>query len=1073
MTSIAPAERKRLTRRVFISSTAVDLHPYRERVRDTLLSLGLFPVGMEQFGAQGAGDATSVSTDMVASADAYIGIIAWRYGYVPAGAARSVTHEEYEEATRLGLPRYLFLADPSTDAAATPFPAAARDPEHRAQLDAFRAELGTSHVVDFFATPDDLATRVATALTGYLLKLKEDELTGVIRPPHDLPPRTSDLVGRERELAMLSDLLRGGRASGLATALAGMAGVGKSALAAEALHVLAADASAFPGGVAWMRCDGRTGLPGLVWLEDQLLSAWNIPLAPEELARATTPEAEADLRERVLRARLRAPTSNPGNPSNPSNPGNPSHDQPRPALLLLDNIERDLPLERALDVLTPLGITTLVTARHEPAAARLRLVTLDVLDGAAAVALFGERYAARGGDWDAARDAASAAAVTEALGRLPLAIELAAARAARARTGVAALAEELHDADRLGKLRDPMDRTRSVRYAFRQSLDALTPVQRARFAALGLPDGPTWPWPAIEHLLAAVPTGAASGTPADPAEDDLDLLAALSLITLAADAAGQRVGLHPLLRELAREEWARQPDDTRGACLATLLESARDLASHLSRDFRALAREEDLIAGAVRQAAQASLAPGATSISTTITTHINANVAATVAALEAYLDAGGRWRLGLELSQAQLDACRALGDRMGEGRALNNQGYLALRLGRLADAAALYARALAIRRDSQDRPGEAETLNNLGGLAQAQGQRAEARDYFEQALAIRRELGDQPGAATLLNNLGALANLEGRHEAAAEAFAQALAIRRELGDPAGEGLVLNNLGGLAQQQGQQQQAKDYYEQALTLLHDAGSQANEAAALNNLGTLAQAMGQLDDAERYFQQALDIRRELGDRTGEATTLANLGALTHSQQRLDEAARYLEQALALRQTLGDRAAEVAILGQLGAIARAQRHLDAATRYFEQALALQRETGDEAGAGIALNSLGQIAYAEGQRDKALNYFEQALGALERSGAADLAHIVRENLAGLRAQQTQPSQMGQTAQPAQPAPDPAQPAPPAPPAPPLTESSPPPAVASEAPDPPPPPPPVAQPAPQPARRWWPFGKRS
>src|SRR5262249_45600337 len=186
MASATSMQRQHLTRRVFISSTALHLGPHRERVRDTLLSLGLFPVGMEQFGAQGTGDATSVSTEKVASADAYLGIIAWRYGYVPAGAQRSVTHAEYEEAGRLGLPRYIFLAAPTTDAPDGPdalFPASVRDPEHRGQLDAFRAEVGRSHVVDFFTTPADLAARVATALHSYLIRVREDELTRGLRPP--------------------------------------------------------------------------------------------------------------------------------------------------------------------------------------------------------------------------------------------------------------------------------------------------------------------------------------------------------------------------------------------------------------------------------------------------------------------------------------------------------------------------------------------------------------------------------------------------------------------------------------------------------------------------------------------------------------------------------------------------------------------------------------------------------------------------------------------------------------------------------------------------------------------------
>jgi hypothetical protein len=359
------------------------------------------------------------------------------------------------------MPRFIFLADPSTDARTgsdAPFPETQRDPEHRAQLDAFRAELGRAHVVDFFTTPADLAARVATALNTYLLRVRERELSRGPRPPRNLPPSTPAFVGRDDQLAAVTAALRGEAGTRTAVALAGMAGVGKSALAAEALHQLAQDPAAFPGGTAWVRCDGRGGVPGLVWVADQLLAAWGITLAPDEMARTATPEAELELRERALRGRLR--------PRDGS--------APAPALVLLDNIERDLPIGRALDVLAPLGMTALLTARHEPSSPRVRLVALDVLAPDAAAQLFAERYRDRGGAWDETRDAPAAAAVAEALGRLPLAIELAAARAARARTGVAALAEELGEADRLGRLRDPLDPSRSVRYAFEQSLTLLS-----------------------------------------------------------------------------------------------------------------------------------------------------------------------------------------------------------------------------------------------------------------------------------------------------------------------------------------------------------------------------------------------------------------------------------------------------------------------------------------------------------------------------------------------------------------------------------------------------------------------
>lgn len=178
--------------RVFLSSTFVDLQVHRAAVRDIVGRLGQFTLAMEQFGAR-ASDAQTVSTDLVSGCDLYLGVIAWRYGFVPAGQERSVTHLEYEEAGRLGIPRLIFLAAAETQAADGPadlFPAAARDPEHLAQLLAFRAAIERERVVDYFTTPDDLAKKVAAALHQYLQTHPAEQGP---RPPRDLPPPRAGL----------------------------------------------------------------------------------------------------------------------------------------------------------------------------------------------------------------------------------------------------------------------------------------------------------------------------------------------------------------------------------------------------------------------------------------------------------------------------------------------------------------------------------------------------------------------------------------------------------------------------------------------------------------------------------------------------------------------------------------------------------------------------------------------------------------------------------------------------------------------------------------------------------------
>lgn len=100
---------------------------------------GQFPVIMNTFplrpsGSEQTPDATAVSLEELRASQVYILLLAWRYGHVPQGQTLSVTHLEYREAVRLGLPRFVFLADQRTDADQSPtalFPAAVRDPAQR------------------------------------------------------------------------------------------------------------------------------------------------------------------------------------------------------------------------------------------------------------------------------------------------------------------------------------------------------------------------------------------------------------------------------------------------------------------------------------------------------------------------------------------------------------------------------------------------------------------------------------------------------------------------------------------------------------------------------------------------------------------------------------------------------------------------------------------------------------------------------------------------------------------------------------------------------------------------------
>jgi Domain of unknown function (DUF4062) len=103
--------------RIFISSTAVDLLDYRDKVRDAVLRLEKLPIAMETFSAQ-SGQAAAECTRMAAEADALVCIVAHRYGYVPpkelgGDGERSITWLEVAAAKEAGKPVFAFLVDPT------------------------------------------------------------------------------------------------------------------------------------------------------------------------------------------------------------------------------------------------------------------------------------------------------------------------------------------------------------------------------------------------------------------------------------------------------------------------------------------------------------------------------------------------------------------------------------------------------------------------------------------------------------------------------------------------------------------------------------------------------------------------------------------------------------------------------------------------------------------------------------------------------------------------------------------------------------------------------------------------
>jgi len=243
------APRTRPVLRIFISSTAIDLAGYRDKVRDAVLRLENLPIAMETFSALGGAPASECMR-LAAEADAVVCIVAHRYGYVPpvelAGdGERSITWLEVDAAKRAGKPVFAFLVDPKAPwTEVKEQDRLVSEPENLAEiakavakLKEFKDYLGRECTRLTFTSADELAKLVAISLANFRSTSHATAATRIWKPLfcHALQP-AQHFRGRAAKLQDLKDWLQSPVTPDRVISIVAAGGTGKTALVNKALH---------------------------------------------------------------------------------------------------------------------------------------------------------------------------------------------------------------------------------------------------------------------------------------------------------------------------------------------------------------------------------------------------------------------------------------------------------------------------------------------------------------------------------------------------------------------------------------------------------------------------------------------------------------------------------------------------------------------------------------------------------------------------------------------------------------------------------------------------------------------
>lgn len=217
-----------------ISSTALDLPEHREHAKKACLEAGVFPIGMEELPPRDQ-SGIDASLAMVDQADIYIGIYAFRYGWVPDGHEISITEMEFEHAMKRKAEGKLTDILIHTAHKDHPFKAGEVEADKIAQekLAAFKTRAANGRIRKEFNSPEELHLCIFQALKD-LNPTPPPVVVLKTSIPHNLPT-LQPFFGREEELKKIADALDPDSRTWGAL-IDGPGGMGKTSLAVRAAY---------------------------------------------------------------------------------------------------------------------------------------------------------------------------------------------------------------------------------------------------------------------------------------------------------------------------------------------------------------------------------------------------------------------------------------------------------------------------------------------------------------------------------------------------------------------------------------------------------------------------------------------------------------------------------------------------------------------------------------------------------------------------------------------------------------------------------------------------------------------
>jgi predicted ATPase/DNA-binding SARP family transcriptional activator len=212
-----------------------------------------------------------------------------------------------------------------------------------------------------------------------------------------------------------------------------------------------------------------------------------------------------------------------------------------------------------------------------------------------------------------------------------------------------------------------------------------------------------------------------------------------------------------------------------------------------------------------------------------------------------FLSGTGRYDDGIANIERALEMLDPASRGSERGLALNMLAAAYRMKGDLDRARTLLEESLQVFQSVHDRWGSAFSLNDLGLIAHLMHEEADAERYCDQGRTMFRAIGERRGNAFATYNLGMIAASQGQHTRAQRLFRESLALRQDSHDQWGIAASLVQLAEEASIVGTPQEAQRLYLRALKVAWDSTVTPVVLEALGGLAALKLNAGEVDEAE----------------------------------------------------------------------------------------------------------------------------------------------------------------------------------------------------------------------------------